>query len=305
MGRETVQSSAIWGLARRQYGVVSRAQLIARGLNDDAIEHRCSTGRLRRVRRGVFLVDGIELPRPGELMAAVLACGRRAVLSHRAAAEHYPLIASRANPIDITVPTVRRPRQRGVHIHRRNLLPSETVVHKDIPVTAPACTLVDLATVLTTDQLEAAVNEADKLDLIDPEALRLAITEMPPRAGKPALARLLDRQTFALTDSELERRFLPIAKAAGLPKPLTRQYVCGFRVDFFWPKLGLVVETDGLRYHRTAAAQARDRIRDQTFTAAGLTPLRFTRAQVRYEPAHVQSTLAATAARLRALRTVS
>jgi very-short-patch-repair endonuclease len=81
--------------------------------------------------------------------------------------------------------------------------------------------------------------------------------------------------------------------------------VCGFRVDFFWPKLGLVVETDGLRYHRTAASQARDRIRDQTFTAAGLTPLRFTRAQVRYEPAHVQSTLAATAARLRALRTVS
>jgi very-short-patch-repair endonuclease len=244
----------------------------------------------------VYLVGGLAVTRAGELMAAVLACGDQAVLSHRSAAEHWALLAAKATTIDITIPAERRTRQRGIRTHGRDLLPHESTKHQNIPVTAPACTLVDLATVLTTRELEAAVNEADKLDLINPEALRLATREMPPRAGKPALATLLDRSTFTLTDSELERRFLPIARAAGLPKPLTRQYVCGFRVDFFWPDLGLVVETDGLRYHRTPSAQRRDRRRDQALTAAGLTPLRFTRAQVRYEPAHVKRVLARTAA---------
>ena len=93
-------------------------------------------------------------------------------------------------------------------------------------------------------------------------------------------------------------------RGAGLGPPLTQQWIHGFRVDFVWPDLGLVVETDGLRYHRTAAAQARDRLRDQRLAAAGLTVLRFTHAQVRYEPAHVKRTLAATAARLRANRKV-
>ena len=102
-----------------------------------------------------------------------------------------------------------------------------------------------------------------------------------------------------MTDTELERRFLPIARRVGLPKPQTQGWVNGFKVDFYWPELGLVVETDGLRYHRTPAAQARDRVRDQTHTAAGLTPLRFTRAQVWFEPAYVQAVLQMVARRLR------
>jgi len=115
---------------------------------------------------------------------------------------------------------------------------------------------------------------------------------------KPLRA-LLDRRTFRLTDSELERRFLPLVDAVRLARPLTRQRVNGFRVDFFWPDLRLVVETDGLRYHRTPAQQARDRLRDQAHLAAGFTPLRFTHAQVRFEPAHVRETLAAVVSRLR------
>jgi very-short-patch-repair endonuclease len=95
----------------------------------------------------------------------------------------------------------------------------------------------------------------------------------------------------------LERRFLPIVRKAGLPLPQTRWRVNGFKVDFYWPELGLVVETDGLRYHRMPAAQARDRVRDQEHAAAGLTPLRFTRAQVRFEPERVEATLAAVASR--------
>ncbi len=98
-----------------------------------------------------------------------------------------------------------------------------------------------------------------------------------------------------MTDTQLERRFLPLARRAGLPQPLTQQWVNGYRVDFHWPDLGLVVETDGLRYHRTAAQQTIDARRDQTHTAAGLTPLRFSHAQVVYDAEHVEASLRRTA----------
>jgi very-short-patch-repair endonuclease len=101
-----------------------------------------------------------------------------------------------------------------------------------------------------------------------------------------------------MTDSELERRFLRIVDSIGLARPLTGQWVNGFRVDFHWPELGLVVETDGLRYHRTPAQQARDRIRDQAHSAAGIAHLRFTHEQVRYEPGHVRRTLESVLRRL-------
>jgi very-short-patch-repair endonuclease len=105
----------------------------------------------------------------------------------------------------------------------------------------------------------------------------------------------MDRRTFTLTDSELERRFLQLVRKAGLPQPLTQQRVNGYLVDFYWPELKLVVETDGLRYHRTATQQSRDRERDQAHVAAGLIALRFTHAQVRYDPARVVETLRAVA----------
>jgi hypothetical protein len=124
---------------------------------------------------------------------------------------------------------------------------------------------------LTQAQLEAAVNEADKLDRIDPVRLREALEKMRGEHGVGALIRLLDRRTFRLTESELERRFLRLVRDAGLPPPQTGVWLNGFRVDFFWPELDLVVETDGLRYHRTPAQQTRDRRRDQVHTAAGLT----------------------------------
>ncbi len=142
--------------------------------------------------------------------------------------------------------------------------------------------------------VERMINEADKYNLTHPPQLRKVLDA---RTGEPGVAKLrfiLDRRTFRLTKEELERRFLPLARKAGLPVPLTGQWVNEFEVDFYWPDLGLVVETDGLRYHRTPAEQARDRLRDQTHTAAGLTPLRFTHEQVRYEPEHVLAVLQAT-----------
>ncbi len=159
-------------------------------------------------------------------------------------------------------------------------------------------TLIDLSTRLAPRRLESAINQADKLDLVDPETLRAEIAKRAGLRGAARLRRLVDRSTFSLTDSELERAFIPLAIRAALPMPLTQHHMHGFRSDFYWPDLGLVVETDGLRYHRTPAQQARDRVRDQTFTAAGLTVLRFTHAQVRHEGAYVEATLRRVASRL-------
>ena len=233
-------------------------------------------------------------------MVAVLACGEGAALSHRSAAALWK-IGDEGSQIDISV---RRPcnhRRAEIHARCRLALPEEVITeHENIPVTRPARTLLDLATVLGAAALERAVNEADKRDLIDPEALRAAITGFAGEPGVVALRALLNRHTFRLSDSDLERLFHPLIVAAGLSLPLTKAWVNGFEVNFFWPDLGLVVETDGLRYHRTAAVQARDHLRDQVHTAAGLTPLRFTHRQVKYERNHVLTVLRTTARHLRA-----
>lgn len=226
--------------------------------------------------------------------AAVLSCGAEAILSHETAATLWGIRPLSGRTIEVSVPVARRPRRRGILVHRRIGLDGEDLAtHRGIPVTGAVCTLIDLAPRLPSRQLEAAVNEADKLDLVNPEALREELDARRGRPGVAVLRELLDRETFTLTDSELERLFLRIAQRAGLPPPLTGRRVNGFKVDFHWPDLCLVVETDGLRYHRTAAQQARDRLRDQAHLAADLRPLRFTHAQVKFEPAYVEETLTA------------
>jgi len=231
-------------------------------------------------------------------MAAVLACGTEAVLSHESAAALWGIRHRERTVVEVSVPArLRRTRPR-IQVHRRSLTAPDLTTHHNIPVTTPVCTLIDLAGCLDAVQTERAVNEADKLDLVDPERLREALEHTDPRPGVRPLRKLLDYRTFTMTDSENEQRFLPIARKAGLPKPKTQQWVNGFRVDFYWPELELVVETDGLRYHRTPAEQAADLLRDQAHAAVGAQPLRFTRAQVRYEPAYVERILTDVAARL-------
>lgn len=196
----------------------------------------------------------------------------------------------------MTTPRARDHRPSGIVVHRSATLGSDDVASREnIPVTTPVQTLIDLGTCLSSYGLETAINEADKLDLIDPVALRAALAQRKGQQGVRPLREILERGEFVLTDSELERRFLPLAMRAGLGKPLTQDRVNGFRVDFYWPDLGLVVETDGLRYHRTPIEQRRDRLRDQAHVAAGLASLRFTHWQVRYDPAHVMRTLRSTA----------
>ena len=226
-------------------------------------------------------------------MAAVLTCGEGAALSHACGAALWEIRPEPRGPIEVSVPIGRRPRRAGIVVHRRKALTdSEVTEHHGIPVTTPIATLIDIAPSLSRDALEAAINEADKRGLTNPEALRSSLDDAAGR--RPGAVRIrdtLDSRTFTLTDSTLERAFLRLAREAGLPTPLTQHIVNGYRVDFHWPEPGLVVETDGLTYHRTPAQQAKDLVRDQAHTAAGLTALRFSHAQVSREPDQVRSTL--------------
>lgn len=290
------KSAAAWNLAGRQHGLVTRRNLLDLGFGPRSIEHRIKGGRLHVVTRGVYAVGWPGLTPKRRWMAAVLACGEGAALSRRSAAGLWGIGTGRDALVDVSVRHRTRRRRPGIRIHNRPSLPVRDITAVDgIPLTTPARTLVDLATELSPVALERAVNEADKRDLIDPEELRAALVDFAGEPGVRALRALLDRQTFRLSDSDLEIFFRPIAAAAGLPPPLSKQWVNGFEVDFHWPDLDLVVETDGLRYHRTPSAQARDRLRDQTHVAEGLTVLRFTHYQVRYEPAHVRNVLTKTA----------
>jgi very-short-patch-repair endonuclease len=288
-----------WGIARRQHGVLGHGQLRGLGLSEQAIRHRVSRGRLHRVARGVYAVGRPEIDRRGRWMVAVLSCGPTAVLSHWAAAAHWGLVAGGCAEVDVSVRTCSHREVVGVRLHRRGgLRPGDVTVHDGIPVTTPIQTLIDLAGEMDDRRLEQAVNEADRLDLVDPETLLRALESFPSRRGVARLRALLGARVFRLTDSELERRFLRLVRRAKLPTPQTGTRLNGFLVDFYWPCFGLVVETDGLRYHRTSAQQARDRERDQAHTAAGLTQLRFTHAQVFRDPVRVGQILRAVVRRL-------
>jgi very-short-patch-repair endonuclease len=302
VGRENARDhTRLWHLAGAQHGVLTRRQLLAGGLTSDEIEGRVHAGRLHRLWRGVFAVGRPRLTLRGWWSAAVLACGENALLSHQSAGQLWGILAvkignevERDQPelVHVTVPSGECHRRALIRVHRRrNLRASDSVRHQRIPVTSPARTLLDLAAALSPELLEASINEANSLRLIDPNTLRGELEDMSGEAGAPSLRVALDRHTFSLTDSVLERRFLGLVRQARLPVPETQQHVVGLRVDFLWRRQRLVVETDGLRYHGTPAQQAKDRARDQALVAAGFVVLRFTHAQVQHDGAHVLATL--------------
>lgn len=274
---------------------MTRRQLLALGYSARSIEHRVARGRLFPVSLGVYAVGWPALNQKRKWMAAVLAGGKGAVLSHRSAAALWDIGSEKAGRIDVSVRRRCELRRPGIRFHGRPSLQPEDILRRDdIPTTSPSQTLLDLATELDPVPLERAVNDADKRGLIDPEALREQLVRYGGQPGVRPLRHLLDELFFQLSDSDLEIYFRRIVKAAQLPMPLSKQRVNDFEVDFFWPELGLVVETDGLRYHRTPSAQLKDARRDRAHVMAGMTPLRFTHYEVRYEPGRVRTALTKT-----------
>lgn len=281
--------------------MVSWWQLRRIGLSADAIQHRVRRGRLHPKARGVYAVGRPEISRLGELMVAVLTCDGLRAVSHETGCELWGVRRKEPGGIHLSIPGSAPHQRPGVVVHRRRVLTPERVSHRNgIPVTAVPLTLVDLAATAVPDRhIEAAVNQTDALDLLDPPRLRAELATLMGQPGVARLRGLLDRHTFRLTDSELERMFLRLIQRAGLALPRTQRYANSWRVDFVWPRLGLVVETDSLRYHRTPAQQNRDYERDHVHRMAGLTPLRFTHFQVACEPAYVLRVLRTEVARLR------
>jgi hypothetical protein len=284
-------SAEAWALTKKQHGVVARSQLAALGLGPEAIRHRLRNGRLHRLMPGVYAVGRPEVGDLGRWMAAVLACAPDALLSHRSAAALLGIRKPWRGPIEVVIPAHLRKRQSDIRAYRRSGVEAEREIRANIPVTSPAATLVDLTSCLPIGQTEAAINEADHHDLIDPETLREEIDELSPRPGLRLLRDLLDASTHVLTTTELERRFLPLALEAGLPLPEGQSQLGPHRVDFHWPALDLIVETDSLRYHRTPFKQAADKRRDNANARSGLITLHFTHGQVDHDPHYVRGEL--------------
>jgi very-short-patch-repair endonuclease len=290
--KHAARDAAARALVRSQHGVVARGQLMALGYTRREIEQRLHNGRLHHISHGVYAVGRPDLTPRGRWMAAVLACGDDAVLSHRSAAELWRIGTEEGKRIDVSIRRKSKITRKGIKVRARPSLDAESVVvHFGIPVTRPVQTLIDLATELKILRLERAVDEADKLDLVDPETLRTALDGYVGMPGVKTLRTMLDRHTFRLSDSDLEIIFRPLALAGGFPLPLTKHRVLGYEVDFWFPDHGLVVETDGLRYHRTPSRQARMVKRDQVHTAAGIRVLRFTHWQIAHAADEVTDVL--------------
>ena len=233
-------------------------------------------------------------------MAAALFCGPAAALSHLTAAVLWGIARPRGTTLHVTVPEGIRPRTKGIKVHRRRSF--ETTTRHGIPVTTPIQTLIDCAAVLPRKRVEAMINEADAQGVIGADELAKALPAYAGRPGVPLLREILEPSTFVLTHSELERLFPPLARQAGLPKPESQRVYGTDRVDFAFTDLGLVVEADSLRYHRTPLQQTKDRERDHRHLAAGRTPVRFTHYQIARQPGYVVGVLREVSERLRRRR---
>jgi len=263
---------AIAQTATRQHGVVSFEQLLAAGLSASGISRRANTGRLHRVFRGVYAVGHTRLSGEGRWMAALLAYGEGATLSHRSAAQLWALLPRGRGPIDVTVPGAGGRRRRwGIRLHRSSLLtPAATTVRSGIAVTTPARTLADLHGVAIPDAIRRAVRQAEILGL-----------------------EIADEEGANGTRSELEHLFLRLCRRHRLPAPEVNVRLGPFLVDFLWRRQRMVVEVDGYRYHRGRSAFEDDRARDVELRLLGYEVVRFTHRQVAGEASRVARTLRA------------
>jgi very-short-patch-repair endonuclease len=278
--------------------VVSLAQLQALGLGASGVRRRVALGKLRRLHGGVYAV-GLATPSvDATYLAAVVACGPAAVLSHRSAGAHLGLRPSNRAVVDVSAPRRTGKERAGIEVHRATGLNTRDVTRvKGIPCTTIARTLLDLAGTIDGSALERAVEQAEKLRVFDLAAAVDVLERAGRRRGATTLRAVLAAYTPepAFTRSEMEKAFLAFCREAGIPRPRVNMFVPvpgdGFEVDFIWPDKRLIVEADSRRHHGTRAAFERDRRRDQQLTAAGWRVVRFTWRQIFRDPGAVGVTL--------------
>lgn len=289
---------AIADMAERQHGVIALDQLRAAGLTASAVRDRAAAGRLHRVHAGVYSVGHRPLSLDSRRMAAVLACGPDAVLSHRAAAALWRLRPERQGSIDVTAPNRRGRTPGGIRAHRHgSLRESDRASVRAIPCTSVARTLLDLAGVVGVSELRKAISEAEVLRVFDLTDVQTLIARSTGRRGVARLRMVvfeLSPQT-ARSRSYLEHKFLAMCERGSIPPP---EVNCKLVVenkpvmpDFLWRDARVVVESDGRETHDTASAFESDRRRDQAFSAAGWQVVRCTWHQVLHEPTRLARTI--------------
>jgi very-short-patch-repair endonuclease len=284
-------------LAEQQHGVVARHQLLAAGIRRERIASWRRSGRLVVQRRGVYSLGHGLLTQEARWLAAVLACGEGAVLSHRSAAALWGLRPPGGGAIDVTVggDGGRRPGE-DIRAFRSAIAGARfATTERGIPVTTVAWTLVDLAAVVRPHQLRRAVEEADRLELFDLVAVDRALGAAKGRRGSRALIALLAdmaERGVTRTRSDVEAAFLQLCIDQGIPRPEVNRVRDGVEHDFRWPDRRLVVEVDGWAYHRGQSAFAADRQRDRRALTAGWRVARFTASEVLRTPVAVADEVA-------------
>jgi very-short-patch-repair endonuclease len=280
-------------LASRQHGVITYWQLRDLGLSKAAIARLVDAGRLHRLYRAVYAVGHTALTRKGQLMAAVLACGMGAVLSHRSAAERWHIAAADASTVDVTVPRRTLKGQPGLRLHLvRDLHRHDWLIRDRLPVTTPERTLLDLAEVLPERQLRRAAQEAARMRRFNQRAIKDLLDRSPGRRGQRQLRMLLsDAAIEPRSRSELEDRFHQLVKEANLEAPESNAKLLGYRVDALWRREKIVVELDGFQDHGTRERFETDREPDAALQLAGFKVLRFTDRMLARQPGRVKRIL--------------
>jgi predicted transcriptional regulator of viral defense system len=287
-------------LAGDQHGIVALDQLRGLGLSAAAVRHRVAVGMLHRVHAGVYAVGHPLLTRDGRYIAAVLACGPGAALSHRSAADKIALRPSSRALIDVISRRRAGRRRAGIDAHTSStLLERDVIVVDAIACTSVARTLLDLAALGPRRIAERAFDQADVLDVLDADEIRDVLERAGSHRGAGVLRAILADHAPAstLTRNDLEERFLAICDAAGLPRPQVNAWLAleptGYEADFLWREQRLIAEVDGRAVHTTRRAFEHDRRRDQRLMLAGWQVVRFAWQQVVHDPATVTATIGA------------
>jgi very-short-patch-repair endonuclease len=279
-------------LANRQRGVVTRNQLVELGLGDTAIRRMLAAGRLHSIHRGVYSVGHRHLDRRGRWLAAVLAYGDDALLSHRGAAALWGISRGEGRWIDVTAQRGRHGRRAGVILHRSKLNEEDREIRDGIPVTSVARTLFDLSEVQDLSRLKRTCEEADRLGLLEMQRLEDVVERGWGRhALKPMRPIVYEARAPTTTRSPLEDRFARFCQEHGLPAPSFNTTVLGYEVDALWPAQAVIVELDGFAFHHHRAAFERDRARDAALQVAGYRTLRITHRRLDMEASRVADEL--------------
>lgn len=287
---------AMAGLAKRQHGVVARRQLLALGFSRRAVTGRLQRGQLHEFFLGVYVFGARRISRRGRWMAAVLAAGEEAMLSHRSAARLWRLMPHAGERVDVTCPPGRVVRRKGIVAHESLVAKDEWVVEDGIPVTSVFRTIFDLAAVASMRELERAWHEAEVRQLTDRVSLPMLLDRYPGRRGTRALRELLGSDApVGITRNEFEEAFLGLVDHCGLRRPRMNAPLAirgrFIEVDALWERERLAVELDSRGVHGTKKRFESDRQRDRILVAEGWRTMRITWQALRDEPAEIAEDL--------------